>query len=333
MKYFILYIILVSYLPPLTCLAQQSELPNFAASILESDLKKHIQILANDTMQGRQTGSNGAFAAADYIAGYFEKLNLLAPYDSTYFQAFITNAPGVNVIGVIEGSDLKQQAVVISAHYDHLGAYNNSIYNGDDDNASGIAAMLEIAEALSAMSRSGYKPLRSIVFIAFDAKEKNLAGSAYYVKNPLHTTQQTIANLNIDAVGRIEGSPNGRPNYLFLVGAERVSSELKDLTDYMNTARNLNLVLDYTFYESEVFSDIFYLFSDQYNFGKHHVPVIYYTGGLHDDLYKPTDTEDLINYKILRERTLLIFYTAWELANRDSLLKKDLVKPSKKKKK
>jgi hypothetical protein len=104
------------------------------------------------------------------------------------------------------------------------------------------------------------------------------------------------------------------------VGAERVSPDLREITDYLNSSRNIHLVLDYTFYNSPTFSDIFYLFSDQYNFGKHHVPVVYYMDGLHDDLNKPTDTEDRIDYKILRERTQLIFYTAWELANRDDLL-------------
>ncbi|MDR0582247.1 MAG: M28 family peptidase [Prevotellaceae bacterium] len=306
--------------------AQQSELPNFAASILESDLQQHIRVLAADSMQGRQTGTDAAFMAADYIAGQFEKISLYKPYDSTYFQAFITSTPGVNVVGVIEGSDLKEEALVISAHYDHLGVFNGNVYNGADDNASGVAAMLEIAEAFTAMARNHYPPRRSVVFIAFDAKEQKMAGSAYYVNDPLYPLQRTIANLNIDAVGRVEGSPNGQRNYLFLVGANRVSSDLQDISDYVNQARKINLTLDYTFYNSPTFSEIFYLFSDQYNFGKHQLPVIYYMDGLHDDLNKPTDTEDYIDYKILRDRTQLIFYTAWELANRDGMLKKDLIK-------
>ncbi|MDR2802577.1 MAG: M28 family peptidase [Prevotellaceae bacterium] len=309
-----------------TAFAQQSELPNFAASILESDLRQHIQTLAADSMQGRQTGTDAAFMAADYIAGQFEKINLGSPYDSTYFQAFVTNTPGVNVVGVIEGSDLKEQALVISAHYDHLGMFDGNIYNGADDNASGVAAMLEIAEAFVAMARNHYPPRRSVVFIAFDAKEQKMAGSAYYVNNPLYPLQRTVANLNIDAVGRVEGSPNGQRNYLFLVGANRMSSDLQDISDYVNHVRKINLNLDYTFYNSPTFSEIFYLFSDQYNFGKHQIPVIYYMDGLHDDLNKPTDTEEQIDYKILRDRTQLIFYTAWELANRDGELKKDLIK-------
>jgi hypothetical protein len=306
--------------------AQQSELPNFAASIMESDLQQHIRVLAADSMQGRQTGTEGAFMAADYIAGQFERINLGRPYDSTYFQPFISHTPGVNVVGVIEGSDRKEEALVISAHYDHLGVFNGNIYNGADDNASGVAALLEIAEAFAAMARNGYLPRRTVVFIAFDAKERQMAGSAYYAGNPLYPLSRTIANLNIDAVGRVEGSPNGQRNYLLLVGANRVSSDLQDISDYVNRSRGINLSLDYTFYNSPTFSDIFYLFSDQYHFGKHRVPVIYYMDGLHDSLNKPADREEYIDYKVLRSRTQLIFYTAWELANREGRLKKDLIK-------
>ncbi|MDR3134026.1 MAG: M28 family peptidase [Prevotellaceae bacterium] len=306
--------------------AQQSELSNFAASILENDLQQHVRALAADSMKGRQTGTDGAFMAADYIAGQFEKLDLSKPYDSTYFQAFVSHTPGVNVVGVIEGRDLKEESLVISAHYDHLGEFNGNIYNGADDNASGVAAMLEIAEAFAAMARNHYLPRRSVVFIAFDAKERKMAGSAWYVNNPLYPLQHTIANLNIDAVGRVEGSPNGQRNYLFLVGANRVSSGLQDISDYVNSVQKINLTLDYTFYNSPTFSDIFYLFSDQYHFGQRQIPVIYYMDGLHDDLNKPADTEGRIDYKILRSRTQLIFHTAWELANRDEPLKKDLIK-------
>jgi hypothetical protein len=303
--------------------AQNHELPNFAASILHDDLQKHIRTLASDSMQGRRNGTEAAFWCAEYIAGCFDRLNLQKPYDSTYYQAFVTErASGVNVIGVVEGSRWKDEAVVVSAHYDHLGTYDGKIYNGADDNASGVAALLEIAEAFAAMAKNNYRLLRSVVFIAFDAKEKELTGSAYYVLHPLFPMNKTFVNLNIDAVGRVEGSPNGRANYLLLVGANRITPDLTNLSDSLNRVRNLQLYLDDTFYDSEVFADIFYRFSDQYHFGRHRVPVVYYTGGLHDDLYKPTDTEEKINYDVLKRRTQLIFYTAWELANRRTLRKK-----------
>jgi hypothetical protein len=124
-------------------------------------------------------------------------------------------------------------------------------------------------------------------------------------------------------VGRVEGSPNGQRNYLFLVGANRISSELQSISDYLNSSRNINLFLDYTFYGSELFEDLFYTFSDQYHFGRNNVPVVYYMDGLNDDFYKPTDTEDKIDYATTRTRAQLIFYTAWTLANRDDMVRRD----------
>jgi hypothetical protein len=295
-------------------------LPNVAAGILSDDLQEHICTLASDSMQGRLSGTEAALKAADYIAACFEKINLQMPYDSSYYQAFVTpKAAGVNVIGLIEGSGRADEVVVVSAHYDHVGMLNDQVYNGADDNASGVAAMLEIAQAFSEMLKNNYRPQRSVVFIAFDAKENELAGSSYYVRHPLFPMNKTFVNLNIDAVGRVEGSPNGMADYLLLVGASRISPDLLFISDSLNRRRNLHLYLDDTFYDSDVFTDVFYLFSDQYHFGRHRVPAIYYTGGLHDDLYRPTDIEERINYEVLKKRTQLIFYTAWELAERPSL--------------
>ena len=304
--------------------AQENETKNFSEFISINNLQQHILALTADSLEGRETGSDGAFMAAEYIASQFKKIGLQAPeYDSYYVPFSTTKLYGINLIGIIEGSSLKDQIIIVSAHYDHLGTFNGNVYPGADDNASGVSAMIEIAKAFK---DKGYKPLRTIVFIAFDAKEQELSGSAYYAARPLYPLSNTMVNLNIDAIGRIEGSPNGRADYLFLVGTDRLSSDLSSISDDVNRANNLNLFLDYSFYNSEIFSEVFYTFSDQYNFGKRNIPVIYYTGGLHDDLYKSTDTENLINYEALKKRTELIFYTAWEMANRPNRLKIDLNK-------
>lgn len=303
--------------------AQERELPNVAAAILPADLQAHIRVLASDSMQGRRSGTEAALKAADYIAGQFEHCALQKPYDSSYYQAFVTpKAAGVNVVGLIKGAGRRDEALVVSAHYDHVGMLDDRIYHGADDNASGVAAMLEVAQAFADMLKNSYRPQRSVVFVAFDAKENELAGSAWYVDNPLFPMTKTFANLNIDAVGRVEGSPNGMADYLLLVGANRISPDLLFISDSLNRLRNLYLHLDDTFYGSEVFTDAFYMFSDQYHFARRGVPAIYYTDGLHDDLYRPSDTEDAIHYEALKKRAQLIFYTAWELANRPSLTKK-----------
>ncbi|MDR0728555.1 MAG: M28 family peptidase [Prevotellaceae bacterium] len=306
----------------ITAAAQQRVLPNVAAGILSDNLQAHICTLTSDSMQGRLNGTEAALKAADYIAACFEQSALQMPYDSSYYQAFVTpKAAGVNVIGLIEGNERRDEAVIVSAHYDHVGTLNGQIYHGADDNASGVAAMLEIAQAFAEMLKNDCRPQRSVVFIAFDAKESELAGSGYYVRHPLFPMNKTFVNLNIDAVGRVEGSPNGMADYLLLVGVDRISPDLLFLSDSLNRRHSLRLYLDRTFYDSDVFTDVFYTFSDQYPFAQHRVPAIYYTGGLHDDLYRPTDIEEYIHYDVLKKRTQLIFYTAWELANRPALTK------------
>ncbi|MDR2362099.1 MAG: M28 family peptidase [Prevotellaceae bacterium] len=316
----VLYTPLFFFACSITAAAQQRVLQNIAAGILPDNLQRHICILASDSMQGRQSGTEAALKAADYIAECFEQSALRTPYDSSYYQAFVTQkAAGVNVIGLIEGHERRDEAVIVSAHYDHVGTLNGQIYHGADDNASGVAAMLEIAQAFAEMLKNNCRPQRSVVFIAFDAKENELAGSDHYVRHPLFPMNKTFVVLNIDAVGRVEGSPNGMADYLMLIGADRLNPELLFLSDSLNRRQNLHLYLDRTFYDSDVFTEAFYSFSDQYPFARRHVPAIYYTGGLHDDLYRPTDVEERIRYDTLKKRTQLIFYTAWELANRPTL--------------
>ncbi len=316
-------------------MAQDSDLPNFAASVTTQQLCEHVEKIASPAMQGRETNSDGARTAAQYIANCFAKYKLIPYTPTSYLQRFETYVQGVefkgaNVIGYIEGYEFKEEAVVVSAHYDHFGMWNGVVYPGADDNASGIAALLEIAEAISFMRDMGYHPRRSIVFIAFDAKEKSMAGSDYYTKNPLHSMPKTIADLNMDVIGRTDTPPGKDSSYVLIVGANRISSAMQDLSDHLNKSRNVGLHIDYSYYDSKTFSELMYLISDQANFGRYGVPVMYFTSGMHDDLYKPTDTPDKINYEVLKKRAQLVFYTTWELAVRPELLEKDLQKKGRK---
>ena len=321
---------LLLFFPCAALYAQDSDLPSFAASIMQRQLREHVDTLASSAMQGRETDSDGSRMAASYIAQYFEKYQLKPYTTGSYLQRFNTyvrgtELEGANVIGYIEGYEQKGEALVISAHYDHFGMWNGITYPGADDNAAGVAALLEIAEAFVFMRNIGYAPRRTVVFIAFDAKEKNMSGSDYYTNNPLHSMQNTIANLNMDVLGRCDMPPAGADsNYVLIVGANRISSAMQDLSDHTNRSREVGLNIDYTYYGSETFSELMYLVSDQSNFGRYGVPVMYYTSGMHDDLYKPTDTPDKINYDVLKKRAQLIFYTAWGLTSRRELPEKDL---------
>jgi hypothetical protein len=226
-----------------------------------------------------------------------------------------------NVLGYIEGKEKKDELIVISAHYDHLGKTDSTFYPGADDNASGISALLEITEAFKIAKNEGYGPKRSILMIAFTGEEKGLFGSKYYTNNPLFPLQNTVANLNIDMIGRVDNFYPGKEPYIYLIGANKISQELHDLSESVNE-KTLQFQLDYR-YNAEDDPNQFYYRSDHYNFAKNGIPVIFYFNGTHSDYHEVTDTANKIEFNLLQKRAQLIFYTAWELANRENRLKID----------
>lgn len=221
-----------------------------------------------------------------------------------------------NVIAYIRGSEKPQEYVVLSAHLDHIGiTADGQINNGADDDGSGNVALLEIAEAFTKAAEVGEGPKRSVVFLHVTAEEKGLLGSQYYTDyDPVFPLSQTVANLNIDMIGRIDPDRKGDRNYVYLIGSDKLSTELHQLSEAVNT-RYSKLELDYTYNEDND-PNRFYYRSDHYNFAKHEVPVIFYFNGIHADYHRPSDTPDKINYDLLENRTRLIFHTAWALANR-----------------
>jgi len=232
-----------------------------------------------------------------------------------------------NVMGVIEGSTIPEEYVVISAHYDHIGTKAGEVYNGADDDASGTTGVLEIAEALMTAKKMGIGPKRSVICMLVTGEEKGLLGSRYYTENPIYPLNQTIANVNIDMIGRrgYEYLDNKTP-YVYVIGSDRLSSELHDINESANR-RYSNLLLDYK-YNDEKDPNRFYFRSDHYNFAKHGIPAIFYFNGVHDDYHRLTDTPDKIDLLLLRDRARLIFHTVWELANRKDAIKVDEVHQS-----
>jgi len=225
-----------------------------------------------------------------------------------------------NVLGFIEGSDRREEVVVISCHYDHLGMKDGEIYNGADDDGSGTTALLELAETFATAKREGKGPRRSLLFIAFSGEEKGLLGSEFYAANPVIPLERTMVNLNIDMIGRIDSNHAPDSNYVYLIGADKISQDLHDLSETAN-ATYTQLELDYT-YNDERDPNRFYYRSDHYNFAKNGVPVIFYFTGVHEDYHKPTDTVDKIMFPKMQRIVQLIFHTAWELANREGELRK-----------
>lgn len=220
-----------------------------------------------------------------------------------------------NVLGFIEGTDKKEEVLVISAHYDHIGYDNGEICNGADDDGSGTVAVLELAQAFKLADEAGSGPRRSILFLNVSGEEKGLLGSQYYAENPVYSLENTITNLNIDMIGRIdENHDNG--NYIYVIGADKLSKDLHDINEASNKEYT-NLELDYT-YNDENDPNRFYYRSDHYNFAKNNIPVIFYFSGVHEDYHKPTDDVEKIMFPKMEKVVKLIFYTAWELANREN---------------
>ena len=223
-----------------------------------------------------------------------------------------------NVVAVLKGSEKPNEYVVISSHLDHIGVTaDGQINNGADDDGSGSVALLEIAEAFKKAADAGNGPKRSIVFLHVTGEEKGLLGSQYYTDNdPIFPLAQTVANLNIDMIGRIDPKREGDRNYIYLIGSDKLSTDLHNLSEEVNK-KYMNIELDYT-YNDENDPNRFYYRSDHYNFAKNNIPIIFYFNGTHDDYHRPGDTPDKINYDLLQNRTRLVFHTAWEVANREA---------------
>jgi Zn-dependent M28 family amino/carboxypeptidase len=208
---------------------------------------------------------------------------------------------------------------------DHLGKRDTVIYYGADDDGSGSTAVMEIAEAFAEAKKKGKGPRRTMVFMTVSGEEKGLWGSAYYTNNPVFPLEKTTVDLNIDMIGRIDATrkQGDSTNYVYVVGDDKVSSDLKVISEAANNA-NTKLELDYKFNDPKDPNRIYFR-SDHYNFAQKGVPIIfYYDGMLGADYHKPTDTPDKINYELYAKRAKLVFFTAWEMANRDEMLKRDI---------
>ncbi len=221
-----------------------------------------------------------------------------------------------NVLGFIEGTDKKDEILVICAHYDHEGIKKGIVYNGADDNGSGTVSLMELSEAFSKAKADGNGPRRSILFIAMTGEEKGLLGSKYYAENPIFPMTNTVSALNIDMLGRIDKEHEQNKSYIYLIGSDYMSSELHRINEEAAKVYAPEIQLDYTFNDKN-HPEKLYERSDQFNFAEKGVPVIFYFSGLHADYHTPNDDVDKIDFNLLEHRLHLVFATAWELANRN----------------
>ena len=245
------------------------------------------------------------------------------PESSACMSKAFTNVQtheGRNVVGILEGSDpkLKAQTIIVSAHHDHMGISHGHIYHGADDDGSGVVGVMEIAKALV---QGRIHPKRSVLFIAFDGEERVFLGSYYYVTHPIVPLSRTVANLNMDMIGRDENDPNwpmpadGNVNMVNVLGT-RYNPALRQIIDREN--RQEGLKLDYKM--DSVDPDSLWERGDQFWFAMLHIPQVEFQTGLHPDYHTENDTWERINYPKLTKIIRLVFLSVADLANSDRMI-------------
>ncbi len=271
-----------------------------------------------------QAALDGMMAAADVTAGPsgypLGDTPLTLAVDAEYET---TEVMSENVVAFVEGSDpvLKNEFVVISAHLDHVGDQGegeDAIYNGADDDGSGTVTILEIAEAFQRAKEDGHGPRRSVLFLHVTGEEKGLLGSEYYAdREPLVPIEDTVANLNIDMIGRYDPERGFETtDYVYIIGGDLISQDISDWNAAVNETTRQGLLLSDRF-NSPDDPNQFFRRSDHWNFGKYDVPFIFYFTGTHEDYHGVGDSADKIDYDRMARIGRLVFGTAWELANRD----------------
>jgi len=236
----------------------------------------------------------------------------------------VVNLESSDVVGILPGTDKKDEYVFLTGHYDHLGKRGDVIYYGADDDGSGTVSVLQMAEAFTAAAKKGIHPRRTIVFMTVSGEEKGLWGSQYYSEHPIFPLDKTSVDLNTDMVGRIdtERKTGDTMNYVYVIGHDKLSSELPIINEGVNN-KNTKLVLDYK-YDDPNDQNRIYFRSDHYNFARMGIPILFfYDGMLQADYHKPTDTIEKITWPLYQKRVQLIFLTGWDMANRDKMLKRD----------
>lgn len=318
------------FLTTLCSFAQKKAVNNddptkFMNTITADKLKTRLYIVASDEMEGRDTGSKGQKKAGKYLIDQYKKSKISYPKGATsYYQAVPAaylnakrneNLPdSENIWAYIEGSEKPDEVLVISAHYDHVGVKNGEVYNGADDDGSGTVAVLQIAEAFQKAKKAGHGPKRSILFLHVTGEEHGLHGSRFYSENPLFPIANTIADINIDMIGRRDVEHANTNNYVYVIGADRLSSDLHNITVAQND-KYTHLNLDFKFNDPKD-PNHFYERSDHYNFAKNGIPAVFLFNGVHADYHQKSDEPNKIEYDALAKRAQLAFVIAWDLANR-----------------
>lgn len=307
--------------------AAQAQSVRYTISPMNADMvlnKEHIrstvEYLTDPALGGRATGSEGAHKAADWLDGYFRVLGL-QPLGGAWLHGFSTSeGMGRNVIGHIPGSSTPARYVIVMAHYDNLGTLNGTFYPGADSNASGVAALLEIAAMVGRMNTCHKIYRHSLILVALDGKEKNQAGAvelwrqidAKKLMDPVSgqpiTASQISLVVNLDQIGGTSAPlTDGNPRFLMMLSDD--ASSQRSALESANKGKGFGLELGYDYYGSKDFTRLFYRrISDQRIFLEHGIPAVMFTSGITLNNNKPSDNASSLDYDVLKDRIRLIFY-------------------------
>ena len=324
-----LFVVSVSCSPSKSGNKKVADLNTYLSAINIESLRTNLTYIASDETKGRETGSEGQKKAGKFIIDFYKKNGISFPKGAdSYYQkvpaAFLNakrneNLPdSENIWAFIEGSEKPDEIVVLSAHYDHVGIKNGEVYNGADDDGSGTVALMEMAAAFQKAKNEGNGPKRSILILHVTGEEHGLHGSRYYSENPLFPLKNTVADVNIDMIGRRDDFHKDSNNYVYVIGSDYLSTDLFNICESVNQ-KYINLTIDYK-YNDKKDPNRFYYRSDHYNFAKHNIPSVFLFNGTHADYHKPGDEVSKIEFDALTKRTQYAFAIAWEIANREERL-------------
>ena len=298
------HVILVALLFLSQSVFSQKHIERGYRTILSSDVRVFVEMLASDSLQGRKAGEAGGRKAAGYIVSLLEEWGIGPLGDKDYFQPFVVGDCGMrNILAVIPGKS--SEYVVVGAHYDHMGigvaVGGDSCYNGADDNASGVSAVLQIARAVKRMRKT---PERGIIFAFWDGEEKGLLGSRHFVENCAFLSHVS-AYMNFDMIGRGPVDNPKHLTYFYTASCPAFGEWLKeDMAE-----RGFSFVPDYRAWDNPTAG------SDNAWFAKNGIPIVWYHTEGHPDYHQPSDTAEKIDYEKLTDITRAAFLCTWRLAN------------------
>ena len=297
---------------------------------------EHINFLSSPQMAGRAAGTSQAKEVAEYIAKEFEEYGLERLNSINYLQTFelqtarknsLHRAPdgryiprpasteeakyGHNVIGYVPAKNKNADYIIVGAHFDHIGMQGEKFYPGADDNASGVAAMLELAKAFSKRYREKNDLKHNIVFVAFDGNNHNLQGSRTFVQKKGIQPHKVTCMINIDQIGSTLAPVGEFDEYILVLGGDKLRPWQKEQLNFANEFFGLDLYIDYSYYGSQQFYDIFYRLSDQQSFTDAGIPALLFTSGITGHTNKESDTAATLSLDVLNRRIELIYRFLW----------------------